>query len=384
MAYIDYLPSIASIGSPVTKKASITVNNIETEREFFDCGSIKFFKNAAYTESEIIDTTPEYSIGGGSDSGKYKYGDEVQVSSLKIKYRYALDVSQEITSANFDEFHPSAININNERINYAMWVAIGHIDEYKPLNGSSESYLTASNNMRIEVDLSDWTYTQREDGFIGLHIDGIAHEEVKYPVKIIAYVTIYEGDGTTVQDTFYEFIYSGGRFFMRVPVSNGVNPEERLSKISIFLSAGYATSVSIPIEVSVGSVSVSFMKNIGLPLYGIDESSVTTFKDVISDGIVQEVAENVYDTVSSSVLVDKPDLKKVKSVLRKSCIGGNIFFIGASDEDYSDIAYYGRIKYNTPIKNASGKYEIKIDCDSRPYYAQNRFVTPDSTDGYAQ
>lgn len=391
MAYADYLPGGFAVGEPKMQTVTETVGSSTVPRRYFDCGTVSFYENSySGTEAQITDTADEYQIGGGTGTvaaanDSYQTGDVVKIDALGLKFKYAATDNLVVDASNFDEYHPCAVDEFGYRTATAVqtWSPMGHTEEYKPLNGSDESYLTFANGGRVEVE-TGWTYTEDPDGFVGLLIDGISYEGQRYPVTVTAFVEIWDAYDILVDS--FSVGNVGSKFFLRIPRNNELSAlylGDPLCKISVTLSPLYSTSVTLASTLYVGSVSICSFVNVGTPLLGVKESPIVTARDLLSDGVRQEEIMSAYDTLTGKTLVDKEDYKAARNALKRASVKQSVAYIGAEgDTDYVDIAYRGRVKFGMPIEDGSGKHKVDVTVTARPYFVENDFITLDSTQGY--
>jgi len=379
MPLTDYLPYGTYIGKPVLiEECENFSDGTKVCRQFFDCGqnpTVKFFENTFNTEEHVVDQTADYG------PATYSTGDEVKIG-IGLRYKYAGATDLVIDSSNEEEYHPAAVDEFGSRKNSTIWIPLGFVREKTPLNGATTSTLLCKQGARIEIDCG-WTYAYGPDMFLAIFIDGLDYVPVKHPVSLTARIEIIDGSGDT-QDSFSTPVV-GGKLFLAVPQDqDSTTTEKRRAKISVSIDALYATSVTLATDVYIGHVSLSFLRRIGEPMYGIDERNTSTFVDVVSDGVQQEIATKSFDTISGTIIVESQDFQRAKTLLRRSARGGHMLYIGARKSEYSDLAYYGKVKYTSAIDDPSGRYKIGVSAESRPYFVSNDFVTVDSTEGYPQ
>ena len=401
--HTSHLPNFAAIGKPAVITKQLTIGSYSVERMYFDCGAITFYENAytsdfhdegvrSSSESTITDASSEYAIGS-----TYTQGDFIKVSSIGLKYRYIgtedLTVSD---AAAFTANHPSAVDARNDRVNADLWYPWGPIEEYKPLNGSSESYITAANGMRIEVDLGSWDFDGSDEvnddyaGFVGILIDGIRFEDAKNYVQRQAVVEVYDQDDS-IQDRFIIY-FVGSRIFFEIPIENTWTVYKNYAKVSVKIIGYYMTmenGFGTPLDVYVGSVMCAFMKQVGTAAHNITEAPVNQFQDVEADGVRQEIVTKAVKKASGTILIAKSTYMRTKELLSDGATGGHIFYYGKSEDAasfydfgyFGDLAYYGTVNNDMPSGGRHDPIDVNISVESRPFYIENRFVPKDSSNG---
>ena len=377
MGYIDWLPKKAVICAPMF---NTSVNDETNAARTYHSASASFFSYALHRISyantfdgsewlEYSDPTPEYGIGGGTGASGYATGDEVQISDVGMKFKYA-GIDELIVSDSSDLLnnHPMLLDDFGNRVNSTIWTPLGAVEDMKLFDGSSSTFYEHSIGFPQLGARLRFT-TGSPINLMGYMLHLVADAEY-------ADVIIYENDGT-VLDTFtvdMNFKTSLTLYFDESKFSTSGGNET----VQITLRSTYKVTKIFECFVS------NKIYELGSQLYGHTSYRTSEFKTVISDGVEKSMVTKSYDVFDGHVLVDEADLQKAEYALAKATQGDYVFHTGTGKEIYDQRVYLGKIKYRSPIEDASGKYKINISGQSLSYGVENPLIAPDSTDGYAQ
>lgn len=382
MAYEDYIPKKAIMGSPAYSVREINVGGNTIKRRYLDPDTeiVELYefdsdynfaanKYIASNFTQIIDSAQEYGVG------TYATGNEVKINALGLKYKWAGKEDLIVDAGNFDEKHPAAIDAFLKRTN-TDWIVQGTIKELIPFDRSTETFIESSQGgMRIQVQpmmlLNYFDYfvsSVREDAWM-LSIFGVS-------AKVASIQFLDPNDNE--MDAFQVYMDTKDRLSLLIPFS--MMP----SKIIIDLHPykDYYELFGSYGKAQCASVTLSYVAEIGRSIPEQHTSYRTaSFQDIYVDGVPTSEVLKTYDVFSGTLVVDKENLQKTQYILSKSVGGDYVFHMGGGREKYDQCVYFGKIEYNSAMA-AQENYEININGQSNAYAADNYLIPPDSTDGY--
>jgi len=365
--YEDFLPSQASLGTIEYMTKSVTVNGKVTSRQYYsnEMFELRHHETIDGERALFIDSTPEYS------EGTFTTGDEVKVSDIGLKYKYAGVEDLVVDAATLDEKHPLAKDNFNMLINRSIWVCMGVVDELKPFDGSSSSSLYSE--LHDIVIIKKKGLTQKEDGGIFFVYDAaFCNADIKGNY-------IDEND----ENVEYQAYVGEHQYLDKMSLLDIADPNASmlgLTKKSQLIEATLTND-----DENIGNVSLSCLcyvrwTSLGSQLVGHSGNRVSDYKTVISDGAEKQIVAKSYDIFSGSVLVERADLKRTEYLLMKATQGDYVFHIGAGAQ-HDNRVYLGKLKYSSPIKNEK-YYQIDISGQSLSFDVKNPLVDENSTSGY--
>lgn len=382
MAYTDYLPTKAGILFPSMRTGEVTIDSQAISRTYLDGEDtgpdssyppmgLTSFKEAYNTTTiyyqDVVDSTPEYAIGGGSGTVGYLTGDEVQVNALGLKYRYSGTEELEITAGNFDTEHPSAINDTQIRANSTVWANLGPIDELAPFDGSNSSGYANSAGGVNDYGMLEFKFQLTPADVtapVGLFLAGFTN---------VAKATLVFDDLVTPVTTVVAMTHRD-KLFVLIPAETYY--------VTVTLASKEDSGSGNPtFKSAVSTVVYGYYSELGAQLTGHSQNRTAEFRAVVSDGIEKQMVVKAYDVFGGTITVESADLPLAEYLLAKATQGDYVFHTGTGEEIFDQRVYLGRIKYQSPI-STNNKYKIQISGQSLSYDVENPLVAPDSTSGY--
>jgi len=372
--YVSLIPDKSTVG--IIKKVNISIDCgvplRHVSRYYYYLTSGWSLKDS--TGTDIEDTTPEYA------ETTYATEDEVQIHSLGLKYKYA-GVDPLNTTGNYHLYHPSAIDVNGQRVNGDIWVVSGTINEYSMIDETHSTKFEAPNFGTVSVR-SGGGDSVDEDYALGFFLDGIGGESIYSSITFNFYK-----NGTTddkVHPSFQVDLGLKDRVYIKVPTWSPGGGLNLYSSVEAIISSNRLVTHpegSGSAKARIGMAALVWGKEIGCALEGHIKNRTAEFKTVISDNAEKTVISKSYDTFSGTVLVESVDLPDAEVILSRATSGDYVFHTGTGMELLDQRVYACKLKYSIPAPNTP-QYDVQISGQSHSYNVDNYMIQPDSTDGF--
>ena len=299
---------------------------------------------------------------------------------MGLKYRYA-GVDDLDTTGLYQEYHPSAVDVDHQRVNNDIWVVSGTINEYTMLDESHSTKFEAPDLGVVSVRTGGGDSVS-DDYALGFFLDGIGGESIYSSVTFEFY-----RNGTSTQQVYPSFSVDLGlkdRVYIKVPTWTPGGGLYLYSSVKAIISSTNLMTHpegSGSAKVALGMAALVWGKEIGCALEGHTKNRSSEFKTVISDNAEKTVISKSYDTFAGTVLVEAADLPDAEIALSRATTGDYVFHTGTGTELFDQRVYVCKLKYTIPAPNTP-KYDVQISGQSHSYDVDNYMIQPDSTDGF--
>ena len=377
MPYVDYLPTQAQLCIPRQIVKTLSDLDIEVTRTKFDDSRILIetsYDGVAYFDVKEDEAYDIYggSLDGTSPSASYNTGDFANVPQLGIRYKYAgtntLTIS---TTQEWKDNHPSRIDVNGERVNYANWVAVGIASPAQFFDISDATY-SGANTVGLPVE---WYYMRITVNYLGaiespqfgesptinfLNIDAT-------DVNVKQMDTNGGGVPIKIEEFNLDLTYKNKLSFL-IP-----NDIERYMVFEFVKKDRFGVKLNLPV---VSTVLVTDVKDIGKTEDNLSSNRISSFKSVLSDGTYKSQLTDSYETFSGTINFPKTKVNEVTYMADLASRHEAIIHYGLGEE-LDQKFYLGKLKLSSPIK-AMDKYKISIGGQTIPYGISNPMISKDS------